>query len=359
MTRRDLTAWRAVHRWTSLACTAFLLMLCATGLPLIFHDEIDAALAPAAPLPAIPSGVHPPSLDALVARALAGLTEVPLYLSFDTDRPVVNVTSAAAPDAPAAAMRIQSLDRRTGAALPPRGATATAWLLRLHSDLLLGEPGELFLGAVGVLFVAALVSGVVLYPPFTARRRFGTVRHARGGTTRRLDRHNLLGIVTLAWASVVGLTGTVNTLAGPITALWKRHELVTIADPRATPPPLAARASIDAAVARVLAAAPGTRVQFIAFPGTAYSSARHYAVYLQGATPLTARLLTPGFVDARTGRLDALRPMPAYMVALLLAQPLHFGDYAGWPMKVLWAALDLVTIAVLLTGLRLWLARRA
>ena len=68
-------------------------------------------------------------------------------------------------------------------------------------------------------------------------------------------------------------------------------------------------------------------------------------------------LLTPAFVDARSGRLDAVRPMPWYMGALLLAQPLHFGDYAGLPMKLLWAVLDILTIIVLVTGLRLWLRR--
>jgi len=47
------------------------------------------------------------------------------------------------------------------------------------------------------------------------------------------------------------------------------------------------------------------------------------------------------------------------MQALMLAQPLHFGDYAGLPMKLLWAALDLLTIAVLWTGLRVWLQHRA
>ena len=55
--------------------------------------------------------------------------------------------------------------------------------------------------------------------------------------------------------------------------------------------------------------------------------------------------------------MDAVRPMPWYMKALLLAQPLHFGDYGGMPMKLLWAALDLLTIGVLVTGLRLWLGR--
>lgn len=32
--------WYRIHKWTSLLCTAFLLMLCVTGLPLVFRDEI-------------------------------------------------------------------------------------------------------------------------------------------------------------------------------------------------------------------------------------------------------------------------------------------------------------------------------
>jgi uncharacterized iron-regulated membrane protein len=99
-------------------------------------------------------------------------------------------------------------------------------------------------------------------------------------------------------------------------------------------------------------------VQFVAFPGGAFSTDHHYAVFLQGATPLTKRLLTVALVDARTGELTDIRPMPWYMQALLLSQPLHFGDYGGLPMKILWAVLDLITVIVLATGVYLWLARR-
>ena len=119
LTRRAITAWMRVHTWSSLVCTAFLLFLCVTGLPLIFHEEIDAAVSPAQPLPAVAAATKPLDLDQLLARALAGHPrDVPLYMSFDTDRPVVNVTTGPAPDAPAAEMRFQSLDRRTGAVLP-------------------------------------------------------------------------------------------------------------------------------------------------------------------------------------------------------------------------------------------------
>jgi len=40
-----------------------------------------------------------------------------------------------------------------------------------------------------------------------------------------------------------------------------------------------------------------------------------------------------------------------------VSQPLHFGDYGGMPMKILWALLDIATIVVLGSGLYLWLRK--
>ena len=207
------------------------------------------------------------------------------------------------------------------------------------------------------MFIASLLSGAVIYAPHVARRPFGTIRRARRVRVRWIDLHNLLGIVTVLWATVVGLTGTINTLVGPVTTLWKADQLaaMTIAD--AGLPVPTRRSSLDSAVARAMSAAPGMRPQFVAFPGAAYSSSHHYAIFLQGKSALTQKLLTPAFVDTRTGTLQALRPMPWYMQALLLAQPLHFGDYGGLAMKILWAILDAMTIMVLGSGLYLWRSR--
>src|SRR4051812_25846988 len=41
---KSIKRWFWWHRWTSLICTLFLLLLCLTGLPLIFADEIDGWL---------------------------------------------------------------------------------------------------------------------------------------------------------------------------------------------------------------------------------------------------------------------------------------------------------------------------
>lgn len=360
MSPATIRRWSWVHRWSSLVCTAFLLLLCITGLPLVFHEEIDLLLEGDGALPPVPAGTVERGLDDAVAAALAAYPgEQPLYMSFDTDRPVVNVTTGPGVGATRAQMHLTAIDRRTAdvvGAIEEGGFMHV--MLRLHVDLFAGLPGKLFLGFMGLLFLVATVSGVVLYAPFTRKLPFGTMRVTRSRRAAWLDLHDLVGIGTLAWVVVVGLTGVINTLSEPLVTIWRAGQLAELTAPYADQPVSRERVSLDAAMAVALGAAPGTTAQFVAFPGVRFSSNHHYAIWLRGSTPATEMLLTPALVDATTGELTAMRTMPWYMLALRLSQPLHFGDYGGLPLKVLWALLDLAAIVILVTGLYLWLRRR-
>ncbi|WP_232494794.1 PepSY-associated TM helix domain-containing protein [Novosphingobium kaempferiae] len=367
MTRSSIRAWFLIHKWTSLVCTVFLLMLCLTGLPLIFHDEIDVLTegAPQVGLPGVASSSNAPGLlplDTIMRKALATRPgEVPLFMAFDNESPLMTVTTGPRPDAPGAEMSLLVLDRSTGRLVSsPTEDGVMHFLLQLHTDMFLGLPGMLFLGFMGLLFTVAIVSGVVLYAPFMRKFAFGTLRTSRSKRLKWLDYHNLLGIVALAWTVVVGLTGVVNTLATPINKMWQSAELAGMtrayAGREALPP--SRYGSLDKAMASARKALPGNNPQFIGFPGGNFSSAHHYAVFFQGDTPLTERLLTPALIDAETGTFTDARPMPWYNQALALSQPLHFGDYGGLPLKILWAVLDLFTIVILGSGLYLWLGKR-
>lgn len=79
---------------------------------------------------------------------------------------------------------------------------------------------------------------------------------------------------------------------------------------------------------------------------------------MKGGTHLTSHLLTPVLIDASTLQVTAVAERPWYMDAMGMSQPLHFGDYGGMPMKILWAALDVLTTVVLGSGVYLWLVRR-
>lgn len=335
-------------------------MLCLTGLPLIFHSEIDDALNPADWQPANPGGKLL-SLDEILETALKEADGArPLFMSFDTDRPVINVTTQANPKETGSQFLFKSYDATSGELVPPadKGGKVMDFILQLHTDMFLGLPGMLFLGFMGLLFVVAILSGVVLYAPFMRKLDFGTVRTKQSTRLKWLDYHNLLGVVTVAWVLVVGITGIINTLEEPIVETWKANDLKDLLASHQTGDIVTPQTSLDAAVDQAVKAAPEMVLQFVAFPGSSYSTKSHYAIFLHGDTPLTEHLVTPVLVDAMTGEFVGLREMPWYSKALSLSRPLHFGDYGGMFLKILWAILDILTIIVLISGLYLWVSRR-
>jgi uncharacterized iron-regulated membrane protein len=361
----SLRRWSWIHKWSSLVCTVFMLLLCLTGLPLIYHHQIGQLLgnevvAPA--LPAAQAGAAPQraSLDRVIAAGKARYPDkVMMYMSQEADEPALwFLTMGANPNDPNFVSI--AVDARTAhyVAEPPiEGGAVMAFLFHLHVDLFAGVPGKLFLGCMGLLLLVALVSGVVLYAPFMRKLEFGEVRMGRTARLKWLDLHNLLGIVTLVWALVVGTTGVVNTLADVLLQVWQSTEIAAMVKPYQGQPPPTTLASMEQSVAHARAVQPGMKVAFVAFPGTPFASAHHYGIYMRGDQALTSRLYKPVLVDAGTGQVTDQRTLPWYLTALLLSQPLHFGDYGGAGMQFLWALLDLATIAVLGSGLYLWLKR--
>lgn len=360
-----IKTWYLVHKWTSLVCTIFLLIICLTGLPLVFHHEIEHWLDDAKPLSDVPASTPPANLDKLVTQARSMYPgEVVDYLFFDPDEPQVYVGMAKKPGDGQVSGHAVRMDGRTGDVLldgPPYSQDKFSFMgimLALHVDLFADLPGELFLGFMGLLFCIAIVSGVVLYGPFMKKLEFGTVRAGRSTRLKWLDLHNLLGIVTLVWAFVVGFTGVINELSTPLFRLWQSTELVRILEPYKGQGVPAELSSAQDAADTARKALPGNEVSFIAFPGNAFGSPHHYIAWMRGATPLTSKMNTPVLIDGRSGELTTIAKMPWYLTALELSRPLHFGDYGGLPLKIIWAVLDLITIVVLVSGLYLWLARR-
>lgn len=341
-------------------CTLILLMLCITGLPLIFHDEIDAALNPETWEPSHPDGRHL-GLDQIIDIAVQNRPgEVPIFLSFDIDRPVVNVTTGPSADALGSEMHMASFDLTSGNLVPPadRGESVMEFILQLHTDMFLGLPGMLFLGGMGMIFIAAVISGIVLYAPFMRRLDFATVRKRQSSRLKWLDYHNLLGVVSVGWVLVVGITGVINTLEDPIIGTWRTQELADLVSENDGGDAFDKRASLDEAVDAAVLLAPDMVLQFVAFPGSGFSTNSHYAVFLHGKTPLTENIITPVLVHAGNGEVAGLRRMPWYAQALSVSRPLHFGDYGGLILKIVWFLLDVLTIIVLGSGVYLWWKKR-
>lgn len=366
---RKLKRWYAIHKWTSLICTAFLLLICITGLPLVFREEINRWLEPHQ-YAALPADTPTASFDRFAATA-HGMHPDDIIASMyvDDDEPQVYVWMApsfTAMKADPDVMYSIRFDARTAEVLetskPTKQQSKTFMdvMFALHTDLFVDLPGELFLAVMALLFVAAIVSGVVLYGPFMKKLDFGTVRRGHARRLKWLDLHNLLGIVTAGWVFVVGLTGVMNELSTPLFGIWQMtdmKQLLASYEGQGVPPQNALP-SVQAAMDSAQKAVPAMRITSIVYPGNPFGSPYHYLFWAQGKSNLTSRLMNPILVNARTSELSGIVKMPWYLRALEVSRPLHFGDYGGLPLKIIWALLDGITIIVLGSGLYLWIARR-
>lgn len=360
MSPAGLRRWMWIHTWSSLVCTIFLLLLCITGLPLIFHHEIGHLTGTEVVAPSKPAGTPYANLDEVLATAQSQHPKKVLQYLF-RDPNETELWSVVLADTPTTVDgKTVVLDARTARVLaqPATDEGFMYVMLQLHIDMFAGLPGKLFLGLMGILFLAAIISGVVLYAPFMQKLNFGTVRRERATRTHWLDIHNLLGAVSIAWVLVVGATGVINTWADLVVKLWQSDQMAQMTAPYKNLPPPQKIGSLQAAVDAAKRREPQLNLGFVAFPGTEFSSPHHYAVFMRGTEPLTARLFKPVLVDAQTAQVTDSRELPWYVTTVLVAQPLHFGDYGGLPLKIIWALLDIITIGVLGSGVYLWWVRR-
>ncbi|MFT4198157.1 MAG: PepSY-associated TM helix domain-containing protein [Pseudoxanthomonas sp.] len=355
-----------LHRWCSLVATLPFLILCLSGTVLIFHDEVDAALGVVPTVQAGEDARHMPlarsvenvlaafpdervatvSIDAEEHPGVALLVTVPKdERSYDHYRLRYTRLADARPVADAAAMPTSTL---------------TGFLLELHAHWFLGMPGELLGALIALLVVLSLLSGVVVYWPHVKRVAFGLLRRGRGPRLRQLDLHNTIGAVVLGWALVVSLTGVMLGFGTLLQGIWQKTELAALQRQHSGAPVdrLHPPVDVDRAYAAALAAMPaGWQVISVVFPDTDFSTNRHYTV-LVGGQGLDERLFRVALVDAASGQVPAVVELPWYLKAIALAEPLHFGDYGGLPLKILWTLCTWLTLFITANGAWLWWDRR-
>lgn len=358
---RTLKTWAWIHKWSSLICTVFMLLLCLTGLPLIFSHEINHFLGNEVEAPDMPENTKLTSMDKILESAKARYPKrVVQYIFRDEDDDKTWTISLGDTATSEDGNKFVKVDARTAQVLqePKFDEGFMHIMFRLHVDLFAGLPGMLFLGFMGLLLVLAIISGVVLYAPFMRKLAFGEIRRDKQPKLKRLDTHNFLGVVTLVWFLIVGATGVINAWSDLVIKYWQLDQMSAMTAPYKDLPPPKKLASLEASVFAAMAREPSMRLGFIAFPGTAFSSPHHYGIFMRGTSPVTSRLFKPVLIDAQTALVTDSREVPWYLATLLISQPLHFGDYGGMPLKIIWCILDVLCIVVLWTGLMLWWKKR-
>lgn len=263
-------------------------------------------------------------------------------------------------------------DQSTGVISSDQGAynhPALELVYRLHSNLMLGEPGRYVTATASLLFaLSSLLTGLYLWWPKSVRRLKQALSISRSNPKRfNFDLHASAGVWFSIPLLIMAFTGAYFLYTAPMqkvidVLMWSdaapkdswitQHNL---------PPVDIPALSVEQVVSHMQQLNPGLlprnlwmtqKPQGVLSLGyqqsTEIEAGGQYRVFIQ-LHPQTGELLSS--YDPAT-----LPRASAFMAQWLT--PLHFGEFGGWFSRILWCVGGLIPLLLSITGARIWLARK-
>jgi uncharacterized iron-regulated membrane protein len=352
-TRRLLS----LHRWAGLILSLNVLLFAVTGLLLIFHEEIDELVAAKFEPPA---AAQPISLRQAIGVAQSKYQgSHAVYVSRDLEQPQHVFVGLARQSRTLEDAKPFRVDLASGQ-LDSRDLEESfvAVVFRLHAQLLAGPLGSIVVGVVGLAMLLVLVTGAVVYGPMMKKFAYGTLRRDKHRRNLLADVHKLLGVSTFGWLALVVATGILLSFGGILLQRYSQNELRALSRADQGAAIVEGTPSIDEAVHTAERGAAGRRWTIAILPGADLSSPRRFSVLLSGTTGLDKRMLSISLVDASAPSVASWHELPLYLKALLVSEPLHFGDYGGLPLRLLWALFTVALIVLAGSGVYTFFAGR-
>ena len=357
-------AMLAGHSALGLAFAALIFVVCLTGTVCVFLFELHRWEQPDAPVVTRP--LTPEAIGTAVraghAQALADNAAHELFVQ--------------GPNPASPRLHVNYHDHATGAdgnwLADADGKLVTRikapWAVfigELHMQLHLPRTwGMMLVGLTGVALLSSLISGLLSHP-----RIFKDAFSLRWGGSRRLqeaDLHNRLGVWGLPFHVIVTLSGALlglSTLIVGVLALAayngdSEEAFGTILGPRATADETAAPVPDVAAMIRHVQASK---------PDATFTSV-HIDHIGKAGQVVHLGMRTPGHVamannyyfkgDGTPLGDGGLETGGVGQQILGVLQPLHFGWFGGFPVKIAYGVLGLALAVITHTGVTIWLARR-
>jgi uncharacterized iron-regulated membrane protein len=350
-------AFFRLHSWLGIVTGVFLLAIAWSGSLVVFNDEIEWLVNPAAR--ADPArGLRP--IDEVAAAIQARHPDRRFAIHLQIGPRWAHVAYVY----DGRSQRLLLVDPATATIrsdqLMDGYAFNTGYFLRqLHVRLLMGYWGRVFVGLFGVTLVLSVLTSLWIYREWL--RSLIRLRRGHGRRIFHMDLHKAVGLWTLAFNLMFGVTGAVLGLEN----LYFRVRPPAPRAPAvfAAAPALATPITPGAAVARVTARDGRFRPTSIDVPvdGPIVVRGDHPSVFI-------ARGASEYAVHRRTGMVHAVidaRQAPRAEFLYNLLDPLHFGYFGerlgfvlGYLVEALWAFLGLAPGVLGITGGVMWLERQ-
>ncbi|MFD3001987.1 PepSY-associated TM helix domain-containing protein [Pontibacter toksunensis] len=339
----------SIHHWCGLIAGIFILVISLSGVILVFDDEIDEAVF------SRQSRLETPAQSLHIDNSIG-------WVRAENPGWDIRVPSLPASSDEALLYELRQGQLRqwlfvhpeTGEKLSVVGQAHNRFsyvVLNLHYNLLSGTPGKIVVLLVGVALLLLTITGFILYRK--SIRKVLTFRQRVCFLSPRSfysSLHRIVGVWALAFNLLMCVTGL--SLAITVVNAALKGGPKEVAVPEIT-------ASVDAAMATINTTYPGFEISYLRFP-----------VNNEGQLQLLGRLKAdPSYygrfysrvpVNYETGELGEpffLRDQPWLDRFLTVLHPIHFGDFAGLPVKLLYAFFGLMPGVLAISGFFIWRLR--
>lgn len=351
-----------VHGWAGFVVGIALMIVCISGAVAVFAPEIDRWSNPA--LQAKPDAPVTVAPD----QALVGLGEYVALAEKAGNDILLEIPNEHLPGrygifypSPGKGIDYAYLDASTGEVLPPRQNHVFYFLRHLHVRLLYTR---LPVGIVGAAMLLSIATGLLIYKHIL--RDMFRMRWRREGNVRVsfADFHKLIGFWALLFHIVIASTGTWLALEGylnPVISKLADRAPVRIGEgggSKAIVKPDGTVVPLAIIVARSRTAIEDFEPAYIALE----SAGGRAQVRVSGNVPgLVQENMSHVLFDRTTGQpveVFDVRKQPFWTQFRYAIEPIHYGYFGGFWVKLLYLIVGLMPAALTLTGALLWFERR-
>ncbi|MBS0178309.1 MAG: PepSY domain-containing protein [Nitrospira sp.] len=359
--------WLQAHLYIGLFGGALFVLTSLTGSFLVFYKTIDEWLNPA-------QLIRTPGSERPLSEILAGAQSVhPDWSTPDTlifplhDRDSFHAWFKDPAAAPAEERwHVVAVDPSTARPLSDRrwGSFFVSIIYELHQELLLGKPGEVFVGIMALFLLISVLSGLYLWWPKPGKLHRALTFQSSGSPIRRqYDLHKLTGLVGAIVLTLLALTGFYLEFPQVVTSVvrWFSpvQEMSPEEQPRSELQAGVPKIPLERAVAIARTTLPDAQPVWIGLPQHERDS---YSVGLrQPGEVQQAGGQTEVWIDQYSGtirRVTDWRQFTGGETFLSWLFPLHNGEAFGLTGRWMVFAAGFTPLLLYGTALRMWWLKR-
>ncbi|MBV6469164.1 PepSY domain-containing protein [Nitrospirales bacterium NOB] len=359
--------WLRLHLYVGLIGGALFVLTSLTGSLLVFYKTIDEWLNPEQLIRTVGSD-HPLSDIVAGARTAHPDWSPPDTLIFplherDTFHAWFKDPAAAPPEEH---WHVVAVDPSTARPLSDRrwGSFFVSFIYELHQELLLGRPGEIFVGLLAVLLLVSIGTGLYLWWPAPGKLRRAFSFQSGGSLIRRhYGWHKLTGLAGALVLTLLAVTGFYLEFPDAVTSVVRWFSPVRDQSPerqpRSEPQAGVPRIPPEQAVAVARTVFPDATPMWLGLPQHERDS---YSVGLrQPGEVRQAGGQTEVWIDQYSGtvrRVEDWRTFTRGETLLSWLFPLHNGEAFGLSGRWIIFAAGLTPLLLYVTALRMWWLKR-